>query len=88
MKFVRVAQIMEPGLHKNFPLARESSIYATPLWKQVAILIGVKIKLMARDKKGLRMRMGMAVAQSIILGIAFYDIASSQERCTCSSFSW
>mmetsp|Transcript_149401 Transcript_149401/g.260520 ORF Transcript_149401/g.260520 Transcript_149401/m.260520 type:complete len:719 (-) Transcript_149401:24-2180(-) len=81
-RWERMSQFMSPDVFdaKQMPkLQRQGKRYATSWPMQFLILLNVKLKLLARDAKGLRMKMGMSIFQAIIVGIAFQDIASKPQ---------
>mmetsp|Transcript_76869 Transcript_76869/g.168008 ORF Transcript_76869/g.168008 Transcript_76869/m.168008 type:complete len:617 (-) Transcript_76869:679-2529(-) len=78
-KWEKVGTIASPQMSKHFPLARPHSVNATGPLRQMQILAGIKFSLLKRDVKGLRLHLIMSVFKAIILGIAFYDIAASEE---------
>lgn len=61
------------------PDPRVNSVYGTNFFTQVRLLLSVKLKLLARDKKGLRMNVGMSIMQGLIVGVAYWDIGSKSE---------
>mmetsp|Transcript_16172 Transcript_16172/g.35485 ORF Transcript_16172/g.35485 Transcript_16172/m.35485 type:complete len:696 (+) Transcript_16172:200-2287(+) len=78
-KWEGIQRLASSDMSRHFPIPRPNSVNATSPWRQMLILAILKLKLLQRDAKGLRMRLGMSVFQACILGIAFYDIASSAE---------
>mmetsp|Transcript_4332 Transcript_4332/g.10262 ORF Transcript_4332/g.10262 Transcript_4332/m.10262 type:complete len:702 (+) Transcript_4332:145-2250(+) len=78
-KWEKAGSMASAEMSKHFPVSRPNSVNSTGPWRQMQILFWVKMKLLQRDVKGLKMRLMMSVLQSCILGVAFYDIASSAE---------
>lgn len=78
-KWEHIQDYLTPEAAKLFPKRREGSVHGTPFGTQFLILLLVKLRLLLRDKKGLRMRMGMSIMQGLVVGLAFQDIASKPQ---------
>ncbi|CAK0812467.1 unnamed protein product [Prorocentrum cordatum] len=71
--------VLDEETIKNAPGLRENSRYTATLMTQLMVLATVKRRLLLRDKKGLRLKVVMSVVQGLIVGIAYWDIASKPE---------
>jgi len=78
-KWEQAMLAVDSSMSRHLPVARPHSVNATGPWMQLMVLTHVKLRLLARDAKSLRLRLGMSVLQAVLLGIAFWDIASSAE---------
>jgi ATP-binding cassette subfamily G (WHITE) protein 2 len=71
--------VLDEETIKNAPDLRENSRYVSTFMTQLMVLATVKRRLLLRDKKGLRLKVMMSVVQGLIVGIAYWNIASKPE---------